>query len=99
MTAPTVPVCSCCGQLIAPDVSLPPIKQRIFDAVRRRPGIGSEDLRSVVWNGPDGGPENRKVVHVHINQLNRLLVPFGLRVRGSRSHGYHVQAIEARRQP
>jgi hypothetical protein len=47
-----------------------------------------------VWDGADGGPEDRKVLHVHVHQLNRLLLPFGLRVRGSRFYGYRVQAVE-----
>jgi hypothetical protein len=74
---------------------LPPIKQRILDAVRRRPGISSEMLREQVWwDDPAGGPENRKCLHVHVNQLNRQLAPFGIAVRGSRSGGYRVQPID-----
>ena len=95
MTLPTV--CGHCGQPVTPTVSLPPIKQRILDAVRRHPGIDAESLRSIVWDGADGGPEDRKVLHVHVHQLNRLLMPFGLRVRGSRFYGYRVQVIEKAR--
>ena len=90
---PTVSVCGRCGQPILPTVTLPPTKQKILDAVRRRPGIDGDSLRSVVWSGPDGGPEDRKVLHVHIHQLNRLLAPFGICVRGSRFYGYYVQAL------
>jgi hypothetical protein len=92
VTLPTV--CGHCGQPVTPTVSLPPIKQRILDAVRRHPGIDAESLRSIVWDGADGGPEDRKVLHVHVHQLNRLLMPFGLRVRGSRFYSYRVQAVE-----
>jgi hypothetical protein len=87
-------ICSACGQpVIATDeLILPPIKRRIFDAVRRRPGINSESLRVLVWAAdPDGGPENPKVLHVHVYQLNRLLAPQGLEVRGSHSAGYRVR--------
>jgi hypothetical protein len=70
---------------------LPPVKQRIWDTVRRRPGIDSESLRTIVWqDDPSGGPEDRKVLHVHINQLNRLLAPRGMAIRGSRTYGYRL---------
>jgi len=84
MTA--LPTCSCCGQrLIPPGLVLPPTKRRILDAVRRRPGINSEALRAVVWAAdPSGGP----------SQLNRLLQPHGIRVRGSVSGGYRVENAE-----
>jgi hypothetical protein len=87
-------ICDACGQpVIATDeLILPPIKQRIFNAVRRRPGINSETLRTLIWaNDPAGGPENPKVLHVHVHQLNRLLAPRGLEVRGSHSAGYRVR--------
>jgi hypothetical protein len=87
-------LCEACGQPIitADELTLPPIKQRIFDAVRRRPGIDSESLRALVWaDDPAGGPENPKVLHVHIHQLNQLLEKRGIAVRGSHSGGYHVR--------
>ena len=74
MTA--LPTCPCCGQRLIPQeqISLPPIKKRIFNAVRRYPGIDAEALRGLVWAAdPDGGPEDRKVLHVHIHQMNQLL--------------------------
>jgi hypothetical protein len=86
--------CPCCGQPTVPPVMLPLTKRRILEAVRRRPGIDAEALRTVVWaNDPNGGPEDRKVLHVHINQLNRLLVPYGIVVRGSRSGGYRIVSL------
>jgi hypothetical protein len=79
-----------------PSVVLPPTKVRILNAVWRRPGIGAEDLRTVVWaDDPNGGPEDRKVLHVHISQLNRLLAPAGAAVRGSRTNGYRLVPLEA----
>jgi hypothetical protein len=67
-----LPACPCFGQrLIPPGLVLPPIKRRILDAVQRRPGINSEALRGVIWaTDPNGGPENPKVLHVHVHQLN-----------------------------
>lgn len=82
-----------CGQPIAPTgLRLPPIKSRIYEAVRRRPGIGAEELRGLVWNGPDGGPEDCKVLHVHVAQLNELLRPLVMMVR-SQGGGYRIRSV------
>jgi hypothetical protein len=82
-------ICSYCGQpLIPTDLGLPPIKRRILDAVQRCPGIGAEDLRAVVWaDDPNGGPESRKVLHVHIHQLNQRLASLGVVVRAPKGAG------------
>jgi hypothetical protein len=87
--------CKCCGQPIVPAQHpyLPPIKRKIFDTVRRCPGITAEDLRCVVWaDDPDGGPEDRKVLHVHVSQLNHLLAPLGLIVR-AQGGGYQIRSV------
>jgi hypothetical protein len=86
--------CPTCGQpKLTGDLLLPPIKQRIYDIVSQRPGISAERLRELVWTGPDGGPENRKCLHVHISQLNGRLAPFGITIRGSTSRGYEVRPL------
>ena len=83
--------CPHCGQPTIPPMTLPPTKRRILDAVRRRPGIDSEELRACVWaDDPDGGPETWSCLYVHIWQLNRLLAPHGIAVRGSHSDGYRI---------
>jgi hypothetical protein len=91
-----LPICPCCGQRLIPqDLALPPIKRRILDAVQRRPGISAEELRTSVWAAdPNGGPENPKVIHVHIWQLNKALQLHRLRFRGSTSHGYRLVSTE-----
>lgn len=93
MTRGTTPArCACCGQPTIPPVILPPTKRRILDVVRRRPGIDSENLRALVWaDDPDGGPESWQCLYVHVHQLNRLLAPHGIAVRGSRSGGYRME--------
>lgn len=85
-------VCPCCGQPVVPtQLALPRIKSKILDAVRRRPGITATELRDIVWaDAIDGGPEDRKVLHVHICQLNKLIAHTGVAVRGSISGGYRL---------
>jgi hypothetical protein len=83
---------ACCPSCGRPLPALPRVKQRIFDLVGRYPGIAAERLRELVWaDDPNGGPENRKLIRVHVHQLNRMLAPFGVRVRGSISYGYRIQ--------
>ena len=87
--------CPTCGQpVVSNDLILPPIKARIFELVRQRPGIDAETLRTLVWeDDPAGGPEDRKGLHVHVHQLNDLLRVHRIQVRGSRSGGYRVQPL------
>jgi hypothetical protein len=93
-------ICPCCGQPVLPEgLSLPPIKRRILDAVQRHPGITAEHLREIVWQAdPNGGPEDRKVLHVHIHQLNQRLAPYGVMVRAPKGAGagYRVRLLDAR---
>lgn len=86
-------ICSCCGQIIPPKgLRLPRIKRAIYDAVQKRPGISAEALRSLIWDGPDGGPECRHTIFVHVAQLNNLLRPHGLCVR-SEGGGYRFRSV------
>ena len=86
-------ICSMCGQPIVPPVpDLTPIKQRILNIVKRRPGISAEELRSLVWDDPSGGPECRHTIFVHISQLNRALALHGLTMR-SEGRGYRIRAV------
>ena len=96
MLKTTIANCPRCGApIVPPGITLPPIKRRIFEAVRRHPGIGAEELRSLVWaSDPNGGPEDRKVLHVHVHQLNRRLAAHGLRVWAGQGagRGYRLEA-------
>jgi len=89
-----VNTCPTCGQPIPPTgLRLPPIKQRIFEAVQRHPDISAEGLRCLVWaHDPNGGPEDRKCLHVHVAQLNQLLAVHGIVVR-SQGGGYRIRSV------
>jgi len=82
------PICEACGQpvLVRSELPpLPPIKQRILETVKRRPGISTEELRCIVW-------ADRKCLHVHVSQLNHLLAPLGIMVR-SQGGGYCIRSV------
>ena len=85
--------CPYCGSpIVTTELILPRTKRRILAIVQHFPGISAERLRELVWiNDPNGGPESRKAIHVHIHHLNKRLAPFGLAVRGSVSGGYRLQ--------
>jgi len=89
-------ICSQCGQVITPKgLRPPPIKARIFDAVKHRPGITAQQLRDWVWaDDMNGGPlTDTKCLHVHVVQLNALLRPLGIMVR-SQGGGYQIRDVK-----
>lgn len=88
---PQAHICSSCGQVVIPEgLALTPTQNRILEAVRQRPGISAEALRTRVWmHDPSGGPEDPKVLHVHVHHLNARLAVYGVAVRGG-SGGYRV---------
>jgi len=46
-----------------------------------------------VWGlDPNGGPESRTILHTHISQLNRILLPHGIEIR-SAGGGYSIRAV------
>jgi hypothetical protein len=91
---PQADICSQCGQPIPPTgLRLPPIKQRIFEIVQSHPDISAEQLRCLVWaDDPNGGPEDPKVLHVHVSQLNHLLADHRIMVR-SQGGGYRIRSV------
>jgi len=82
--------CPCCGQpVVDGDITLPRLKRRIFDFVRRRPGCSAEEIARFLYaDDPNGGP-GEKTIHVHVHHLNKLLLAHGLKVYGRRS-GYRL---------
>jgi hypothetical protein len=87
-------ICSHCGQVIPPTgLRLPKIKARILDIVKRHPDITAAQLRDLVWaDDPNGGPECRHTIFVHVAQLNNSLRPFGVCVR-SEGGGYRIRGV------
>jgi hypothetical protein len=89
--------CPHCGQILVPEgLALSPTQRRILYVVQRHPGIAAEDLRAIVWaDDPNGGPENPKVLHVHICQLNKRLAPLGFVVRApfGAGAGYRIRGV------
>jgi hypothetical protein len=72
---PAPEICPTCGSPIVPPVpDLTPIKQRILDVVKRRPGISAEELRSLVWERPFrrlGMPAHHFRSHLAAQSLTR----------------------------
>jgi hypothetical protein len=89
-------VCEACGQPVLVRSELPPltpIQEKIFAAVRRRPGLlSAEQLREIVWDGPDGGPESRNTLFVHLAGLNQRLAALHIVVR-SEGGKYRVRSV------
>ena len=74
-------ICASCGQIVPPRIELPPIKQRIYDALVKRPRT-SDELREIAGGYfPDHQPESRSCIYKHISQLNQYLKPRNLIVR------------------
>lgn len=75
-------ICSCCGQVIPPELTLPPIKQRIYDALRKRPRTALE-LREIAGSYyPNKEFVTWKAIYTHIYELNKIyLKPHGIRAR------------------
>jgi DNA-binding response OmpR family regulator len=80
--------CTKCGHIIPPEIELPPIKQRIYEALRKQPH-SSEQLRQLIW-GEWWRSISLRNIHVHIHQLNHLLKPHNLMVRGEWRGAYHL---------
>ena len=77
-----------------------PIKQHIYDLVRRRPGITHAELFAFVY--ADGGRGGRmpsgKAIKAHVYQINQTIHPY--RIKGRRGgrgseDAYYVLTREA----
>lgn len=95
MKRPAPKICPCCGQVIAPKISLPPIKQRIYDALLRRPRTTDELCEIASFYRPGREPLRRNIYN-HIVQLNKLLAAHGIVAKQlSRFGPYQLMALKA----
>lgn len=90
--------CKCCGQVIPPKglpagIRLSPLKTRIWETVRRHPGLTCAEMHTLVYPDWNGGPEDHNGLRVAICQMNRLLRVFDLEISNRDRLGYRVQAI------
>ena len=76
-------------------VVLPPIQARLAAALLERMNavVGREALAKRAW--PDGAPEGRNVLDVHMAKLRRLLVGTGVDIRTVHRRGYLLHIVTA----
>ena len=76
-------------------VVLPPIQARLADALLERMNavVGRETLAKRAW--PDGAPEGRNVLDVHMAKLRRLLAGTGVDIRTVHRRGYLMHLVTA----
>jgi DNA-binding response OmpR family regulator len=74
-------------------VVLPPIQARLAGALLERMNavVGREALAKRAW--PDGAPEGRNVLDVHMAKLRRLLVGTGIDIRTVHRRGYLMHLV------
>jgi DNA-binding response OmpR family regulator len=74
-------------------VVLPPIQARLAGALLERMNavVGREALAKRAW--PDGAPEGRNVLDVHMAKLRRLLVGTGIDIRTVHRRGYLTHLV------
>lgn len=82
-------VCKCCGHPIVSDdpiiAILTPLQRRIYNMVKAAgaAGIGASTIMERIYaNDINGGPDSSNVVSVVVNQMNRRLASFNLKIKG-----------------
>lgn len=76
-------------------VVLPPIQARLADALLERMNavVGRDALAARAW--PEGPPEGRNVLDVHMAKLRRLLVGTGVDIRTVHRRGYLMHLVSS----
>jgi hypothetical protein len=70
-------------------VALTKTERRIYRALQER-GRTAEELRQIVWaHDPNGGPECRHTIYVHIANLNKRLAGVNELVRYDQGEGHY----------
>jgi hypothetical protein len=93
-------VCPCCKQPLPSQeragVYMPPQKAKIFDAVRKFPGLTADELNSKCFGGSTG----KNTVRQHIKQINDLLESTDIRISGKQPGMFgHYHIIKRKGQP
>lgn len=87
--------CPTCGQPITLDgLPLPPIKRRIYDLVRKHPGLNARELHDLVWATDRNGGPGPRGLYVHIAHLNKMLRGAVVRSGGRGYRVYYAEAAE-----
>lgn len=81
--------CRACGQVIPPEIALPPMQERIYNAVRKAP-ISAEALRDLLWGHRAINPHT---IYAHVHFLNQKLKQHKLAIRGTRHGDYHLVSL------
>jgi hypothetical protein len=91
-------VCPHCGQIIPPKIRVGgKRRQAMYDYIAVHPeGVTVwQVLEHVYADDPNGGPDKHNVIAVVAKQINNIIKPFGLRIKGSGGPGsrYTLQQI------
>ena len=95
MSTPMRRCCPTCGQSIMPNDYLPPLKQKIVEALAERPRT-AEELRKIIgtFSPRLDNPSNTTTIYTHLYQLRRRLLRSGLTIRNSGANKpYHLVQI------
>jgi DNA-binding response OmpR family regulator len=88
--------CRYCGQSMPSSrtregVYLTPTRIRIWDAIKRRPGISSEELAWVIY-GCDS-QTGRGTVRAHIVHMRNDFMDTSITIKGSSGNGYRIHKM------
>jgi hypothetical protein len=85
--------CSHCGGVkhaIRFGVPLTALKARILDLIRTHPGITTQKINAIVFDGR----ASANTVRAHIHQINDALAETEVAIRGSSGDGYRLIKVE-----
>ena len=89
--------CNQCGQVIVPgsrQMRLTFSQRRIYNAVKKRPRT-VEQLHDLLYgDDPNGGPGVR-IIYVMVNQANKVLKNYGLKLRSIDRNYFIVEIAHA----
>lgn len=93
-----VQTCPHCGSFMFDKPIFPPVKQKIFDYLRKhhKRGVTSEELYAHIWGwDPNGGPDSN-ALSVHLTQMKPTLCKLNppLRISATGGPGSRYYLIE-----